>query len=176
MQKRTTVINLWGGPGCGKSTLAAAVFAELKAQALSCELVREFAKAIAWRGDKIGRWDELWLLGQQLKEESNLYGRVDWIITDRPLALSAVYARRYTPDGAWIEAAVLAVLAAQQEEGTRHIDLIVEREKPYVQAGRFESEAAAREVDAACRNWCLDQRRRLVGVRSVEDVLCEAGL
>jgi adenylylsulfate kinase-like enzyme len=38
------VINLFGGPGTGKSTLAAALFTDLKMKGINAELVTEFAK------------------------------------------------------------------------------------------------------------------------------------
>ncbi len=44
----TLVVNLLGGPGSGKSTTAADVFARLKWQDINCELVTEFAKDLVW--------------------------------------------------------------------------------------------------------------------------------
>ena len=44
-------VNFYGGPGVGKSTLAARVYAELNsAGAVSTELVREFIKTWAYEG------------------------------------------------------------------------------------------------------------------------------
>ena len=42
------VINLVGGPGCGKSTTAAGLFYELKRRDYSVELVTEYAKSRVW--------------------------------------------------------------------------------------------------------------------------------
>lgn len=42
--KKTVVISLIGGSGVGKSTTAAAVFAEMKNQKMDAELVREYVK------------------------------------------------------------------------------------------------------------------------------------
>ena len=42
--KETLVINLFGGPGCGKSTTMARLFADLKARGYNVEMVSEFAK------------------------------------------------------------------------------------------------------------------------------------
>ena len=38
------IINLFGGPGTGKSTGAAYIFAKLKMCGVNCELITEFAK------------------------------------------------------------------------------------------------------------------------------------
>ena len=37
--KKTLFVNLFGGPGTGKSTLCAAVFSELKRRGIDCEMV-----------------------------------------------------------------------------------------------------------------------------------------
>ena len=42
--EKPLVVNLFAGPGTGKSTVAAQIFAHLKWQGFSCELVTEFAK------------------------------------------------------------------------------------------------------------------------------------
>lgn len=44
----TKVINLFGGPGCGKSTGAAYIFSLLKMKGMNVELVTEFAKDKTW--------------------------------------------------------------------------------------------------------------------------------
>ena len=50
MREKPLVINLYGGPGTGKSTTAAHVFALLKQRDVNAELVREYAKDIVWEG------------------------------------------------------------------------------------------------------------------------------
>lgn len=42
------VVNLFAGPGAGKSTLATGVFHELKLQGINCEYVSEIAKDLTW--------------------------------------------------------------------------------------------------------------------------------
>jgi ABC-type glutathione transport system ATPase component len=44
----TIMVNIYGGPGCGKSTTAAGVFTLLKIHKIDCELVTEFAKDLTW--------------------------------------------------------------------------------------------------------------------------------
>lgn len=46
--KSTIVVNLFAGPGAGKSTGAAYIFAMLKMHGIDCELVTEFAKDKTW--------------------------------------------------------------------------------------------------------------------------------
>ena len=42
------VINIFGGPGTGKSVTAAKLFAELKIQNKNCELITEYAKELVY--------------------------------------------------------------------------------------------------------------------------------
>lgn len=42
----TSVINLIGGPGSGKSTTAAGLFFRMKSMGVRCELVTEYAKEL----------------------------------------------------------------------------------------------------------------------------------
>jgi len=59
----TRVINLLGGPGVGKSTAAAKLFAKYKDEGKSVELVREYVKDWAWEGRKNTAWTILMNLG-----------------------------------------------------------------------------------------------------------------
>lgn len=45
---KTTVINLIGSPGTGKSTIAAELFARMKWLGFDVELVSEYAKELVW--------------------------------------------------------------------------------------------------------------------------------
>jgi len=46
--KETLIVNLWAGPGTGKSTTASVVFHMLKVAGIKCEYVTEFAKELAY--------------------------------------------------------------------------------------------------------------------------------
>ncbi len=170
-RRETYVVNLWGGPGCGKSTLAALVFAEMKKLDLEVELIREYIKPWAWRGHPVGRWDELYILGKQLRAESACYGKVDWIVTDRPLGLSAIYEKLFgLPPLAG--PAVEELLRQQTKEYIFHVDLLVKRTKPYNPVGRYQSKDEALKVDELCRQRCLYAPE----VASIEDVMGALGL
>ncbi len=55
---KTTIINLYGGPGAGKSTSAAYLYYLLKCQQENVELVREYVKKWAWENRPCGVYDE----------------------------------------------------------------------------------------------------------------------
>lgn len=89
----TIIVNLFGGPGTGKSTTAAALFAELKYRGVECELVREYAKDVVWEGSTNILDNQLKVFAEQHHRMFNLIGKVDFIITDAPLHLCLYYGR-----------------------------------------------------------------------------------
>jgi hypothetical protein len=91
------VINLFGGPGVGKSTAAAGLFYEMKKAQLNVELVTEYAKDAVWEK----RWnildDQLYILAKQHRRISRLKDSgIEWVITDSPIPLGLVYLKEGT--------------------------------------------------------------------------------
>ncbi len=48
MKNETLVINMFAGPGAGKSTLAAGTFFRLKCLGVNAEIAPEYAKDLVW--------------------------------------------------------------------------------------------------------------------------------
>lgn len=146
----STVVNLFGGPGVGKSTIALLVAGELKAQGRNAEYVPEFVKEWVWKGIQVGKWDQLYLLGQQISEESRLYGKVDYIITDSPFLLSPIYEQLYQKTRITLHPAMEMYEGFQELEGVKYVNCQIARRIAYVPDGRYQKtvdEAAA--VDTA---------------------------
>ena len=59
------LINLFGGPGAGKSTGAAYIFSQLKMAGVNAELVTEFAKDKVWEGNKEVFKNQAYIFGKQ---------------------------------------------------------------------------------------------------------------
>lgn len=173
----TTIINLWAGSGAGKSTTAADVFTRMKRAHVSCELVTEYVKSWAWRGEPVREWDDVYLFAKQLRRESACYGKVDYIVTDSPLGLSAVYERKYKGSDVHFMARLATDMRARQHLSgvLRHVDCFLLRTKPYSTAGRYETEAQAREVDGFVREW-LQAQGEYHCVQDASDVLRAAGV
>jgi hypothetical protein len=144
----TTVINLFGGSGCGKSTTAALLFARMKLAGIHVELVREYVKFWAWNDRKVREWDQLYLLGKQSAYESMLYGKVDYIVTDSPMLLAGIY-QDYRSQGkdTYVSSAAQSFMAHAEERGVTYKNFFLNRIKPFDPRGRYETEDQAKRVD-----------------------------
>jgi hypothetical protein len=93
--KLTKIINLFGGPGSGKSTTASGLFYHLKQQNVSCEIVTEYAKDLTYEDATSLLWNQLHVFSEQFRRQYRLIDKVDYIITDSPILLSSVYFQLY---------------------------------------------------------------------------------
>lgn len=137
--KRPLVVNLFAGPGSGKSTGAAFLFAYLKLMKVNVELVTEFAKELAWEGDKdFMANNQVYITGQQIRRMNRLIGKVDVIITDSPIELGALYT----------DSPLLKELCySEGSKWDRRLDFFVNRVKPYNPSGRNQTLEEAMVLD-----------------------------
>ena len=89
------VINLFGGPGAGKSTTMARLFADLKERGINCEMVSEFAKDLVYENRMDTMKDELYIFAKQNHRMFRVKDKVDVIITDRPILITNIYDSLY---------------------------------------------------------------------------------
>jgi len=134
------VVNLLAGPGAGKSTLAAHVYAELKWEGVNCELVTEFAKDAAWEEHFRLFEHQVLLFGEQYRRLKRLEGQVDVAVTDSPLLLQLIYMQ----DGLPLSFAPMVLEAHHQFD---NMNFLVRRVKEYVKVGRHNEEGEARQLD-----------------------------
>lgn len=87
----TTIINLYGGPGTGKSTTAAGVFCKLKHLGMKVELVSEYAKDLTYQKSFNKLNDQGYIFAKQHHRIWQCKDSVDYIVTDSPILMSLVY-------------------------------------------------------------------------------------
>lgn len=87
----TLVCNLFAGPGAGKSTTAALVFAELKKQGFEVELAHEYAKDLTWEERHKTIRFQPYVTAKQMWRVHRLLGQVDVVITDSPILFATIY-------------------------------------------------------------------------------------
>lgn len=143
----TTVISLYSGPGSGKSTLSAELYAIMKYKHLSVEMVREVAKEWAFDNRKIGPFDQISIIGEQIKRESSLFGQVNYIITDSPVALGAFYFE-HNHNQMFMSDMVEQYYKFCNKNNIKFKNFFLTRQSYYEQHGRFETRSEAKVVDA----------------------------
>lgn len=146
------IVNFFGGPGAGKSTLALGVAHKLKQEGeLNCEFVHEFAKELTWEERDGALKNQVWILGSQFEMLRRCEKHVDMIITDTSLLLSAIYCQ----DSPWADE--IAALAFKMFHSMNNITFVVNREKKYNPVGRSQTEQEARIIDHTIRNMLVQQ-------------------
>lgn len=133
----TRVINLFGGPGAGKSTTAAGLFHLMKLEGIKCELVTEYAKELVYEERSLA--DGILIFAQQHRRMKRLAGKVDYIITDSPLVMSEVYQLVLPPS--------FHQLVRTIYNGFNNVEFKINRVKPYHAYGRVQTEEKARILD-----------------------------
>ncbi len=143
----TWFINLFGGPGVGKSTVAAAVFAELKKQGYECELITEYAKDKIWAEHEAILNDQLYIFAKQHNRVWRVNKKVEFAITDSPLLLSLVYANEKDNTGPFRD------LVFERFARYNNCNIFIERNVPYSNIGRVQqTEKEAMAVDVVLKN------------------------
>ncbi len=133
----TLVVNLFAGPGSGKSTTAAGIFSLLKMHDVKCEYVQEYAKDIMWEKTLTVYYNQMYILGEQHKRQHRLLDQVDVMVTDSPLLMQCVY----------VEAKWYQDLCVKLHHDFDNKNYFLGRVKEFEDKGRREDLAAAIKID-----------------------------
>lgn len=127
-------INLFGGPGVGKSVTRARLFSEMKMQGFKVEEVHEYAKDMVYEDRYNILNDQLYLLAKQNRKMKRLEDKVDYCITDSPLLLNYVYL------GDVPYAVTFTKLLLDIYRQYDNINIYLERDHAYQEYGRYHNE------------------------------------
>ena len=140
-------INFYGGPGSGKSTVAALLFSELKVHGFRTELVREAAKDKVYQGMDLrdsGVDLQLVIFAEQLSRELLVEKQVDFIVSDSPLFLNAHYANQ-----------PFLTEVAKRRNSKKDFHVWVERDanEHFENEGRSHTESQSRKIDQKMKDF-----------------------
>lgn len=141
MKQNLKVVNIFGGPGTGKSTTAAYIFHELKCEGCNVELVTEYAKDMVWEGRFNVLSDQLYMAAKQNRKLNRLVEHgLDVAITDSPLILGALY----QPDDYFETFESLLVEVFKSYD---NLNILLKRSTAYNALGRNQTEEEAMALD-----------------------------
>lgn len=134
------IVNLFAGPGTGKSSTAAGLFSELKWRGRTTEMALEFAKDKVWEKSTAVLDNQIYIFGKQHHRIWRLREQVEVVVTDSPILLSLIY-------GAENTSKQFHELVLYEHDQLRNLNVFLERLKAYDPKGRLQTEEKAREID-----------------------------
>lgn len=144
-KKTTLVINLFAGPGSGKSTLCALLFAKLKIKGIDCEMSLEYAKDIVWEESLKKLEHQIYIFGKQLHRLQRLDGKLEVVITDAPLLHSSIYCPEDNHD--------FKKLILSEHKKFKNVNYYINRRKDYNPNGRTQTLKQAKLIDKKILNY-----------------------
>lgn len=144
------VINLFGGPGVGKTTIAMRVFTELNMKQIKVEYVDEFAKEQTWNQSFKLMENQRLIFANQHQKFWRLKDIIDIAVTDAPIFNSIVYSGKNDKNKTF-HADVFHEFNEYQ-----NLNFFLKRETEYKEHGRSQKLEDAIKVDEEvlrCLKW-----------------------
>ena len=172
------IVNLFGGPGIGKSSIANGLTYKLKKKHISCDNPYEFPKVLAWDENHNAIKDQLYVLANQHRGIVKSFGKVDYIILDSPIILSLVYKSVYEgleyPATLYGDSFDKMVLDIHNQYDTLNI-LLKRTEGGYNEKERYQTLDESKVLDDAIENTLINNNIPYtiieVGDDTVNDIL-----
>lgn len=139
MLSKTLIVNMLAGPGVGKSTMTAAVFAELKILGFKVEMVTEYAKGMTWQKSTKVLENQIYVFGKQHHYLTRPKDQVDVIVTDSPLLMSIIYDKENNEH--------LQKLILFEHQKMNNLNFFLVRSHEYQKIGRSQNEEEAKLID-----------------------------
>lgn len=134
------IVNLFGPPSTGKSTVAGLLFGLLKTHRYEAEFVPEFSKVLTWSNHRVALRDQLYIFGKQHHRLEMLRAQpLEFVVSDGPLLNSIIY----QPEQYYKN---FSGLVHEVFNSFDNINILLESSHPYSEIGRNEDEAKAVEI------------------------------
>ena len=161
--KNTTVLNLLGGAGIGKSTAASAIFALLKMHNVECDIVAEFAKDLVWEERHNILFDnQEYIFGEQYRRLWRVNKKIDVAIMECPLILGVTYGKYYNVMTETYANSVVEII-----NRFNNLNIVLKRKFNYNPNGRMHTEEEAKTIDNVIIKTLVDYNMPYV------EVLCD---
>ena len=147
----TTIINLFAGPGAGKSTTAAGLFHKMKLNNFHVELVTEAAKDMIWEQRNKTLENQFYVSAKQHQrifrilqyfEDHNI--KNGYIITDSPLILGIIYSKSSNP---FLDKFLIHEFYHYGNFEILNMNFFINRDENYTEIGRNQKFNEAVEID-----------------------------
>jgi hypothetical protein len=148
-KKKANVVNLYAGPGAGKTTTAVGIFTLLKLHNIESEYVPEFAKDLVWEERAKTFRNQFYLYGKQQHRLWRCADKVKVIVTDAPLIHNNIYGLVYNREGS----DKFYDYIFDEVSHYNNINFFIERRKEYMNYGRNEDEEQAKYIDGFIKDY-----------------------
>ena len=168
----SVIINLFGGPGIGKSTQSAELFTLMKKNHMDVELTFEYPKIVAWEENYSAIKDQFFITANQHRNISRLYGKVKYIIVDSPIILGMVYKDIYNtepeyPSSYYDENFDTFIINLFKKYNNLNI-LLKRDDSTYDENGRFQNLEQSKQIDQT-----IKEKLKKLNLPYVEFDVCE---
>lgn len=144
--KKTYLINFISGPGSGKTTMCALIFANLKLKGFVAEYVQEYAKTLVWTKNFETLNNQYHVTQTQYTLLKMINGQVDFILTDGPIPQALYYNRHNLDNTSNIEKTEKLIIDSYNK--FNNINIFLDRgDFVYEQQGRIQTEEESKEID-----------------------------
>ena len=163
------IINLFGGPGSGKSTTAAFIFSQLKINNISCQYINEYAKDCVYEGrNTLMQNDQLYILAKQNHKLKmlELSKQAQYAIVDSPLLLSSIYGGIYNSITKNFNDYVIELFNSYD-----NINFFIERNETYFETnGRIQKNIQqAKDIDNLIKNFLIKNGIKFSIINNITD-------
>ena len=168
------IINIFGGPGIGKSSIAAGVTYKIKKNHISCDQPYEFPKLLAWDDNHSAIQDQLYVLANQHRGIVKSYGKVDYIVLDSPILLSLTYRNYYKgteyPSSLYGESFDKMVLDTFNQYD--NINIVLDRaEGVHNNDERYQNLEESKELDGVIENSLIENNIQFHKIKVDDDTV-----